>query len=51
LPRWLAWLELARTQYAVAQELGHAPKLFRAPYEEHDATLDATVARLLEEGS
>ncbi len=44
LPRWLAWLELARTQYAVSQELGHAPTLFRAPYEEHDARLDATVA-------
>ena len=38
LPRWLAWLELARTQYAVSQELGHAPTLFRAPYEEHDAS-------------
>jgi peptidoglycan/xylan/chitin deacetylase (PgdA/CDA1 family) len=46
LPRWLAWLELARTQYAVAQELGHAPTLFRAPYEEHDQTLDATVGSL-----
>ena len=44
LPRWLGWLELARTQYAVSQELGHAPTLFRAPYEEHDPTLDATVA-------
>jgi peptidoglycan/xylan/chitin deacetylase (PgdA/CDA1 family) len=46
LPRWLGWLELARTQYAVSQELGHAPTLFRAPYEEHDATLDATVRSL-----
>jgi peptidoglycan/xylan/chitin deacetylase (PgdA/CDA1 family) len=46
LPRWLAWLELARTQYAVSQELGHAPTLFRAPYEEHDQTLDATVGSL-----
>jgi len=46
LPRWLAWLELARTQYAVSQELGHAPRLFRAPYEEHDPALDATVGSL-----
>lgn len=46
VPRWLAWLELARTQYALTQQLGHPPRLFRAPYEEHDATLDATVASL-----
>ncbi len=44
LPRWLAWLELARTQYALSQALGHAPQLFRAPYEEHDSSLDATAA-------
>jgi peptidoglycan/xylan/chitin deacetylase (PgdA/CDA1 family) len=46
LPRWLAWLELARTQYAVSQQLGHAPGLFRAPYERHNPALDATVASL-----
>ncbi len=46
LPRWLAWLELARTQATIAQQLGHAPRLFRAPYEEHDASLDATVGEL-----
>ena len=46
LPRWLAWLELARTQYAVREELGHAPTLFRAPYEEHDEAVDATVTSL-----
>jgi peptidoglycan/xylan/chitin deacetylase (PgdA/CDA1 family) len=44
LPRWLGWLELVRTQYALQQELGHAPLLFRAPYEEHNQTLDTTVA-------
>lgn len=46
LPRWLAWLELARTQYAVTEELGRRPRLFRAPYEEHDAELDASVTSL-----
>jgi peptidoglycan/xylan/chitin deacetylase (PgdA/CDA1 family) len=46
LPGWLAWLELARTKYALTEELGHAPQLFRAPYEEHDDALDATVASL-----
>ena len=44
LPRWLAWLELARTQYALSHVLGHTPRLFRAPYEEHDSSLDATAA-------
>jgi peptidoglycan/xylan/chitin deacetylase (PgdA/CDA1 family) len=46
LPRWLAWLEVERTTFALSQELGHAPRLFRAPYEEHDQTVDATVASL-----
>jgi peptidoglycan/xylan/chitin deacetylase (PgdA/CDA1 family) len=46
LPRWLGWLELARTQYAVSQQLGHPPRLFRAPYERHNPTLDATVTSL-----
>ena len=46
LPRWLGWLELVRTQYALTQELGHPSQLFRAPYEEHDETLDSTVASL-----
>ena len=32
----MSWLELARTQYELSQELGHAPRLFRAPYEQHD---------------
>jgi peptidoglycan/xylan/chitin deacetylase (PgdA/CDA1 family) len=44
LPRWLEWLELARTQLAIGAAAGHEPRLFRAPYEQHDPTVDA-VAR------
>ncbi len=46
LPRWLVWLELARTQWQEQQELGRKPELFRVPYELHDATVDS-VARSL----
>jgi peptidoglycan/xylan/chitin deacetylase (PgdA/CDA1 family) len=46
LPRWLAWLELARTQLAIAAATGHEPRLFRAPYEQRDPTVDG-VARSL----
>jgi peptidoglycan/xylan/chitin deacetylase (PgdA/CDA1 family) len=46
MPRWLAWVELARTESAIADELGRRPRLFRAPYELHDAATDE-VARSL----
>ncbi len=46
LPRWLVWLELARTQWQEQQELGRKPELFRVPYALHDATVDS-VARSL----
>jgi peptidoglycan/xylan/chitin deacetylase (PgdA/CDA1 family) len=46
MPRWLVWLELARTQYSLSNELGWKPKLFRAPYELHNHTTDG-VARSL----
>ena len=46
MPRWLVWLELARTQYSLSRELGWKPKLFRAPYELHNHTTDG-VARSL----
>ena len=43
LPRWLQWAELERMQYTVKQSLGRRPRLFRAPYELHDARMDALV--------
>lgn len=46
MPRWLAWVELARTQSAIAGELGRRPQLFRAPYELHDAATDAVAHSL-----
>jgi peptidoglycan/xylan/chitin deacetylase (PgdA/CDA1 family) len=46
IPRWVAWLELARTQAALQQQLGRRPRLYRAPYERHNAGTDA-VARSL----
>jgi peptidoglycan/xylan/chitin deacetylase (PgdA/CDA1 family) len=46
LPRWLVWLELARTQWATQRELGWKPRIFRAPYELHDRTTDAVVHSL-----
>ena len=46
LPMWLQWAELLRTQYTVAQSLGWKPRMFRAPYELHDAQTDE-VARSL----
>ena len=46
LPRWVVWLELARTQFTLSQELGWRPRLFRAPYEMHDATTDRVVRSL-----
>ncbi|MFL5952954.1 MAG: polysaccharide deacetylase family protein [Gaiellaceae bacterium] len=46
LPRWLVWAELLRTQYTVSQSLGWKPRMFRAPYELHDAQTDS-IARSL----
>jgi peptidoglycan/xylan/chitin deacetylase (PgdA/CDA1 family) len=46
LPRWLVWLELARTQFAVDAEVGWKPHLFRAPYGLHSRETDAIVHRL-----
>jgi len=46
LPMWLQWAELLRTQYTVSQSLGWKPRMFRAPYELHDARTDE-VARSL----
>jgi peptidoglycan-N-acetylglucosamine deacetylase len=46
IPRWLVWLELARTQYSLSHELGWKPKLFRAPYELHDRTTDGIAREL-----
>jgi peptidoglycan/xylan/chitin deacetylase (PgdA/CDA1 family) len=46
LPHWLVWLELMRTQYAIAQQVGWKPRLFRTPYALHSQPTD-TVARRL----
>ena len=46
IPRWVAWLELARTQALMEEQLGWRPKLFRAPYEQHNAQTDE-IARSL----
>lgn len=43
---WLVWLELLRTQYAVAQDVGWKPRLVRVPYARHDARTDAIARRL-----
>lgn len=43
---WLAWAELLRTQYAIAQSIGWKPRMFRAPYELHDAQTDALARSL-----
>jgi peptidoglycan/xylan/chitin deacetylase (PgdA/CDA1 family) len=46
MPKWAQWAELVRTQYTAAHSVGRRPRLFRAPYEMHDAATDA-VARSL----
>ena len=46
IPRWVAWLELARTQALMDEQLGWRPRLFRAPYEQHNASTDE-IARSL----
>jgi peptidoglycan/xylan/chitin deacetylase (PgdA/CDA1 family) len=45
-PDWIVWLELMRTQYAVAQEVGWKPRLVRVPYALHSAATDAIVRKL-----
>jgi len=46
IPRWVAWLEIARTQASMEEELGWRPRLFRAPYEQHNTQTDE-IARSL----
>jgi peptidoglycan/xylan/chitin deacetylase (PgdA/CDA1 family) len=46
LPHWLAWLELARTQYEAQHRIGWKPKLFRPPYASHSRSIDATASKL-----
>ena len=46
IPRWVAWLEVARTQTSMQEQLGWRPRLFRAPYERHNAQTDQ-IARSL----
>jgi peptidoglycan/xylan/chitin deacetylase (PgdA/CDA1 family) len=46
LPRWLVWAELLRTQYTVLQAVGWKPRMFRAPYELHDAQTDSVAQSL-----
>jgi peptidoglycan/xylan/chitin deacetylase (PgdA/CDA1 family) len=46
MPRWLEWVELARTQAALAAADGRKPTLFRAPYELHDASTDFVAREL-----
>ena len=46
LPRWLAFLELARTQYETNEYLGWKPKLFRPPYAAHSPSIDGLVHSL-----
>jgi peptidoglycan/xylan/chitin deacetylase (PgdA/CDA1 family) len=46
IPHWLVWLELMRTQYAVAAALGSKPVLFRVPYALHSPAVDAVARKL-----
>ena len=46
LPRWLVWLELERSQWETSRQVGWEPKLFRAPYERHDARTDGVASSL-----
>src|SRR5471032_1715337 len=46
LPRWLVWLELERSQWETSLRIGRQPRLFRAPYERHDAMTDGVVSSL-----
>jgi peptidoglycan-N-acetylglucosamine deacetylase len=46
LPHWLVWLQLMRTQYEVASQIGWKPRLFRTPYAEHSRATDEISLRL-----
>ncbi|NUR75589.1 MAG: polysaccharide deacetylase family protein [Thermoleophilia bacterium] len=46
MPTWLVWAELLRTQYETLQVLGWKPRLFRPPYEQHNAATDRVVRSL-----
>ena len=46
MPTWLVWAELLRTQYETQQDLGWKPRLFRPPYEQHNAAIDHVVRSL-----
>ena len=46
IPHRLVWLELMRTQYAIAAELGSKPVLFRVPYALHSRSVDAVARKL-----
>jgi peptidoglycan/xylan/chitin deacetylase (PgdA/CDA1 family) len=46
LPRWLVWLELMRTQYAVDADVGRKPRLFRTPYALYSPGTNAIVREL-----
>ena len=46
LPRWLAFLELARTQYEASARIGWKPRMYRPPYAAHSPAVDATARRL-----
>jgi len=46
LPTWLVWAELLRAQYQTSQDLGWKPRLFRPPFELHNAGTDAAVRSL-----
>jgi peptidoglycan/xylan/chitin deacetylase (PgdA/CDA1 family) len=46
LPHWLVWLQLMRTQYEVASQVGWKPRLFRTPYAEHTRATDDISLRL-----
>lgn len=45
-PRWVTWLELARTRSELKTTLGLRTRLFRAPYERRDARTDDVVRSL-----
>jgi peptidoglycan/xylan/chitin deacetylase (PgdA/CDA1 family) len=46
LPHWLVWLELMRTQYAVDEQVGWKPRLFRTPYGMYSPATNAIVREL-----
>jgi peptidoglycan/xylan/chitin deacetylase (PgdA/CDA1 family) len=46
LPHWVVWLELMRTQYAVDEDVGWKPRLFRTPYAMYSPATNSIVRRL-----